>query len=319
MLFVIVIDKIYNIQISLIEKSVEEFIMSELSNVRKQKVIENVKNNYQHVEKSIVEQLYMRHDLHGTTIGTAREDIWKQLFEMVVPKKFVIEQSAFIIDSKNGVSHEVDLVLLDETYTPYIFRYGKLKFIPIEAVAAVVECKSTELKERKISDWCESIENLRTADRAIARLANMVSFGPTSTQKSTRPIRILCAAKESVNAEVKKRFDFTLLASFKKTRIQVGVNPSRANLSDWYSELNLYDMDEQKIKKLKSGEQDAISNAKKALSDIKINAYQVHDKNNDCISLLTFNLQLNQLLMLINNPMLFPHRAYAEMFNKTGG
>ena len=31
---------------------------------------------------------------------------------------------------------------------------------------------------------------------------------------------------------------------------------------------------------------------------------------------MTFNFQLNQVLMLINNPMLFPHRAYAELFDQ---
>ena len=30
---------------------------------------------------------------------------------------------------------------------------------------------------------------------------------------------------------------------------------------------------------------------------------------------LSLNLQLNQLIMLINNPMLFPHLAYTERFN----
>ncbi len=293
--------------------------MSKTPKERKQVILKNVRNNYKQIEKSMVEQLYMRHDLHGTTVGTAREDIWRQIFEMVVPKKFVIEQSAFIIDSKDGVSHEVDLVLLDETYTPYIFRYGKLKFIPIEAVAAVVECKSKKLMKKTILDWCESIENLRTADDSIARLANMVSIGPAATQKSTRPIRILCAVKESVDPDVKNRFDFTLLASLKEKSIQIGVNPSRSNLSDWYTELNLYDMDEEKFKKLEKKDQDVITNAKKALEGICIDSYEVYDKDNASISLLTFNLRLNQLLMLINNPMLFPHRAYAEMFNKNGG
>lgn len=33
-------------------------------------------------------------------------------------------------------------------------------------------------------------------------------------------------------------------------------------------------------------------------------------------SLLTLNLQINQLLMLLNNPMLFPHFAYAKAFKE---
>ncbi|MNC07394.1 hypothetical protein D3C75_549400 [compost metagenome] len=32
--------------------------------------------------------------------------------------------------------------------------------------------------------------------------------------------------------------------------------------------------------------------------------------------LLTLNFQLNQLLMLLNNPMLFPHFAYAKAFRE---
>lgn len=51
------------------------------------------------------------------------------------------------------------------------------------------------------------------------------------------------------------------------------------------------------------------------LEKIELKEYQVKGKDGD-ISLLSFNLQLNQLLMLFNNPMPFPHRAYSEMFNK---
>ena len=73
---------------------------------RNLKMIRNIKDNYRQVEKFIVEQLYMKNDLHGTTIGTEREDIWEQLFEMVLPKKFVIEHSVFIIDSNIRIENE---------------------------------------------------------------------------------------------------------------------------------------------------------------------------------------------------------------------
>ena len=117
---------------------------------RKEKIIPDIITNYQQLESSIVEQLYMKHALHGTTIGTEREEVWSQVFEAILPKKFVIERSVFIIDSQENVSHEVDLAIFDETYTPYIFRYGRIKFIPIEAVAAIVECKSQNIKTETI-------------------------------------------------------------------------------------------------------------------------------------------------------------------------
>ena len=115
---------------------------------RKTRALKSILKNYQQAEESIVKQLYMEHTLHGGTAGSMREDVWKGLFEMILPKKFVIEQSVFIIDSQDGISHEVDLAIVDETYTPYIFHYGRLKFIPIEAVAAVVECKSRNLASK---------------------------------------------------------------------------------------------------------------------------------------------------------------------------
>lgn len=48
---------------------------------------------------------------------------------------------------------------------------------------------------------------------------------------------------------------------------------------------------------------------------MKLNDYRVSSNGED-ISLLSFNFMLNQLLMLINNPMFFPHRAYVKLFNK---
>ena len=97
------------------------------------KTIEKIKENYKKMEKNYVNQLFFQ-TTHGSTIGRYREKIWEEMFESIVPKKFVIEQSVFIIDSKGNVSNEVDLAIFDEMYTPYVFRYGEIKFIPIEAV-----------------------------------------------------------------------------------------------------------------------------------------------------------------------------------------
>ena len=81
-----------------------------------------------------------------------RDRVWKSLFEMIIPKKYCIEQSVFIIDSYGNISREVDLAVYDEMYTPYIFNYGEIKFIPIEAVAVVVQCKKMCIRDRGEGD-----------------------------------------------------------------------------------------------------------------------------------------------------------------------
>lgn len=282
--------------------------------IRKNKMIDNIVKNYQQVEKSIVDQLYMKHDLHGVTVGSERERIWAQLFEMIIPKKFTIEQSVFIIDSNGGVSHEVDFAIMDVNYTPYIFRYGEIKFVPIEAVAVVVECKSQILNGKTIKvieNWAKSIHDLETSTESVARIATGVYTSPQPTQQSTRPIRILCALKENCRPEIEQYFDFTLLAVRKEEGNVIEINSTShllksskedagyKTLLDWHKSLNFHkredNLEDAQLEKLKA----------KKLDDYLV-------KGN---SILTFNFQLNQLLMLINNPMMFPHAAYARLFD----
>ena len=126
------------------------------------KIITKIKENYASLEKGIVNQLYFEAE-HGATIGHYREKIWAEMFKRIVPKKFVVEQSVFLIDSRGKVSNEVDLAIFDEPYTPYIFRYYDLKFIPLEAVAVVVGCKSTSLNKENLESWAGSIAELKTS------------------------------------------------------------------------------------------------------------------------------------------------------------
>lgn len=320
-------------------------------------IIDNIIENYIDMEQSIVNQLKLSNKLHPTTTGTCREDVWLELFNMIIPKKFVIEHSIFIIDSKRNISKEVDLAIIDNTYTPYIFQYGRLKYVPIEAVAAVAECKSTSLffqkadetrgiKEGGMKAWCSSIEKLQTTRKSIARMANsIVVDGMTDeketdkpdkkfTQTATRPIRIFCGYETDLTKEqerqIKEFFDFTLIARIQtktdekgnknikiKEPDKIEITTKKSNsLDDWYLQLDHFEIAQKKL----HGKE--VKNEEHIMKNKLLENYHLEDlevkKDEKIISLLTFNFQLNQLLMLINNPILFPHLAYAEMFNGKG-
>lgn len=286
---------------------------------KKQSVILNIISNYQQAERSIVEQLYMANELHGPTTGSMRENVWRGLFEMIVPKKFVIEHSVFIIDSSGKISREVDLAIIDEMYTPYIFCYGNLKFIPIEAVAAVVECKSKVLgkrEEKQLKAWCKEIKSLKTAKQSIARLATGISTGPALTQSSTRPIRVLCALSPKISPEIQGLFDFVLTANKRQLCINISESKINGSLFSWYESLCFHDEPDALQALLDDDKQKALRDASDKLKRISLQSYKVHNQAEKNISLLTFNFQFNQLLMLINNPMLFPHQEYVNMFGR---
>lgn len=307
--------------------------------------IQNITDNYRQLERSIVNQLSLYNKYHPSTTGFLREDIWMQLFEAIVPKKFVIEHSIFIIDSYGQISKEVDLAIIDQTYTPYIFRHGKMKFVPIEAVAAVIECKSKRIQlERKnetesgsdgsLVSWCNSIQALRTSMESVVRMATGTvidgkSYGPvkpdtkgkqtfSSTQTSTRPIRILCGYETDIPERsedtINKYFDFILRASDKDGKETITIMVQRdKSLQDWYKELNHYGYEKKPCIKMTAEEEIQIMPNQK-LADYALELLSVK-KGGEEVSLLSFNFQLNQLLMLINNPILFPHLGYARMFN----
>ncbi len=289
-----------------------------------QNAIWDIKENYRQMERVITSQLSFTVP-HGGTSGHNREQIWREMFANLLPRKFCIEQSVFIIDSNGKVSKEVDLAIFDETYTPYIFRAGKMKFIPIEAVAAVIECKSHSIKDSDIEKWIDSIQSLQTSNRSYARMAAFIACGEkqsVNTQSATRPLCLLCFMEGDKNPSPKviAKLDIVIEAK-KEGRLKITWNNARKNLYDWYYSLN-HAKDELKQTEQEDGKKEVSEGGKEAVEKQGVKARKLEDyivqQGGSELSLLTFNFQLNQVLMLINNPMLFPHIAYAEMFNQNG-
>lgn len=282
----------------------------------KRKIIDQIKENYASLEEGIVKQLYFEVE-HGATIGHYREKIWGEMFKSIIPKKFVIEQSVFLIDSRGNVSNEVDLAIFDEMYTPYIFRYYDLKFIPLEAVAVVVECKSKSWDKDNLENWVQSISDLKTssAQRSFARLATNIAYEPVKTQPATRPLRVLCCLnerKKDLPTKAGMTFDVVIRAIKKEKRLEIKWDTKKKNLYDWYLCLNQAIAEEKK----------KVDGAEKieahSLNEYKICTRDRNSTGKQELSLMSFNFQLNQILMLINNPMLFPHLDYVKMFNGFG-
>ncbi|AET60499.1 hypothetical protein HPL003_18785 [Paenibacillus terrae HPL-003] len=311
-------------------------------------VFERIHQNYRYLNQMMVEEIDIASE-HGTISGNYREEMWVKFFRSIIPLKYSLAQGVIIIDSNNQRSREVDIAVYDETYTPYVFQYNTLKFIPIEAVVAAIECKSTDWDYDKIKDWATSIKKLQPRTTGIARMVQGYVTGITNTsQQRTRPILILASnfqrerqtAIDNVAEELKEEFDFILLKNAESgskgmnREFHLLVNHEDKTLGWWGKALNFglhgtdnmsnssnmnvippnwKDTERSELKKevdsgkyieLKFSELDM--SLENTLSDLKIPGNP----------LLTLNFQLNQLLMLLNNPMLFPHFAYARAFQK---
>lgn len=293
------------------------------------KTIGKIVENYEGIERSLVHQLRLQVPQHGPTTGSYRENVWRSLFRMIIPKKYQIEQGVFIIDSKGNISKEVDLAVFDEMYTPYLFNYGEIKFIPIEAVSVVIQCKSKishsgeqvidkngDIKNdifENIKNWVASINKLKTSLDSVARMAayivdNNEDAKTPLTQTATRPIKILCATDITggIREELSKRFDILLYIADDKLKKEI--SDEETNYLEWNRKLNHAG---EKNDTEDKGNHSSLKT--RNLKQLRVPNVEVDAPEKTILS-LTF--QLNQLLMLINNPMLFPHRAYAGMFSE---
>ncbi|MFU0791766.1 MAG: DUF6602 domain-containing protein [Virgibacillus proomii] len=294
---------------------------------------QSINKHYQRIATAISSQLQLETPNHHGISGTSRELIWLDVFESLVPKKFKLAQSVFIMDSFGQISAEVDIAIYDEQYTPYVFNYGNMQFIPIEAVAAVVQSKSRTMDEETLDDvtaWARTIYKLKPVLNAYVRthqgLLDTAKSTEPQTQTSTRPLIILCTLHSlktdqknddiSSLPELKRNFDFILHLD-KEQQFQLIVDQEKASFTTWYEVLNHYDLERYnaeyaKLNKLKKHIKEESKERK--LTDLQV--FKEKDKSAGKNPLLTFMFQFNQLLMIINNPMFFPHQAYVNMFNQ---
>lgn len=79
---------------------------------------------------------------HPVTKGNATESVWIELLDKYLPKRYQAA-TAHVVDSLGNFSQQIDVVVFDRQYSPFIFNYEGQTIIPAESVYAVFEAKQT--------------------------------------------------------------------------------------------------------------------------------------------------------------------------------
>lgn len=99
---------------------------------------------------------------HPAERGRAREEVLRQYLAEIVPSGFDVA-TGFIIDVHGKQSRQQDLIIVRRDYHPK-FQVGGAQFYPVEAVAAVVEVKST-LTKATLTDAIDNAASVKRLDR----------------------------------------------------------------------------------------------------------------------------------------------------------
>ncbi len=99
---------------------------------------------FNHVHKELCTNLELVRDTldHPTSKGSKSEDLWIELFRKYLPKRYDVHR-AFVIDAKDIISDQMDIVVHDRQFSPFVLNLAGEYFVPAESVYAVLEVKQT--------------------------------------------------------------------------------------------------------------------------------------------------------------------------------
>ncbi|GGZ56512.1 DUF6602 domain-containing protein [Mesonia mobilis] len=112
---------------------------------------------------------------HPGSKGDSLENAWIEWLKKYLPNRYSVDK-AIIIDHKGNTSDQIDVVIYDNWFTPFIFSQNGFHYIPAEGVYAVFEVKP-QIKgnvgqDNFIEYSAKKIESVRVLERTSSRMIN---------------------------------------------------------------------------------------------------------------------------------------------------
>ncbi len=120
---------------------------------------------------------------HPGAKGSATEERWREMLGEYLPNRYCVSK-AFVIDADGARSDEIDLVIYDRQFSPFLFKQDGAIFIPAESVYAVFEIKQS-LTGRDVAYAIEKAASVRRLRRTSAAITHA---GGTFTPRPPFPI-----------------------------------------------------------------------------------------------------------------------------------
>ncbi len=108
--------------------------------------------------------------VHQGTKGEATETSWIRLLQEYLPNRYAIER-AMVVDSNGEASEQIDIVIFDRQYTPFVINYEGLVYIPAESVYAVFEVKQ-DISKDHVEYASKKIQSVRRLKRTSALITD---------------------------------------------------------------------------------------------------------------------------------------------------
>jgi len=137
----------------------------------------NIGELFQGLQNQMVAQLNTNREfiLHSGSKGDSLENVWIEWLRKYLPNRYCVDK-AFVIDNEGYLSQQLDLVIYDQQYTPFVLSQSGISYIPAEGVYAVFEVKPDLNGDVDGDNFFEyagkKIESVRQLKRTSVKIIN---------------------------------------------------------------------------------------------------------------------------------------------------
>lgn len=139
----------------------------------------DIKNLFGGLQSQMIAQLNTNREFitHPGSKGDSLENAWIEWLRKYLPNRYSVDK-AIVIDYEGNTSDQIDIVIYDNWFTPFIFSQNGFHYIPAEGVYAVFEVKPDIMgnvdKKTYIEYSADKIESVR---RLLRTSTDMINSG----------------------------------------------------------------------------------------------------------------------------------------------
>jgi len=147
----------------------------------------NIRDIFLGLQKQMKSKLTLNKKIltHPVAKGDSAEAEWINMLNSYLPGRYCVER-AFVIDSEGNVSDQIDIVIYDRHYSPFILKQEGSTYIPAESIYAVIEVKPT-LNKNNIEYASKKANSVRRLKRTTATIVHAGG----KIEKPKKPFSIL--------------------------------------------------------------------------------------------------------------------------------
>jgi hypothetical protein len=117
------------------------------------------------LHKDIEQKLrFVRETLeHPGTKGDASETIWREFLDLYLPRRYSVE-TGHVVDSLGNFSQQIDVIVFDRQYSPFLLNFNGTRIVPAESVYAIFEGKQA-INAQQVDYAKKKIASVRALER----------------------------------------------------------------------------------------------------------------------------------------------------------